>query len=104
MQVKSGNVTRGQVATFNSDRQREKAEIGAFITLQEPTRPMREEAAAAGFYEPEHFPGRYPRLQILTIEELLNDRELQYPRMAIGTFRKAERKGKGPRTEQRRML
>jgi hypothetical protein len=56
--------------------EREKAAICAFITLKEPTRPKIEEAASAGFYEPEHFSGRYPRLQILTIEELLKGRSL----------------------------
>jgi hypothetical protein len=30
-----------------------------YITLEEPTKPMREEASSAGFYEPEHFPGNY---------------------------------------------
>ena len=40
VQVKSGRVTRNQIATLNSDREREKAEIGLFITLNTPTRPM----------------------------------------------------------------
>lgn len=58
---------------------------------------MKEEAVGAGFYEPEYFPGkRYPRLQILTIEEPLSGKELQYPRVAPEvTFKKAERKRKG---------
>jgi DNA modification methylase len=49
---------------------REKADIGIFITLDKPTRPMLEEAAKKGFY---HSPlgNDYPRLQILTIEEIL---------------------------------
>ncbi len=65
-----------------------------FITLEEPTRPMREEAAAAGLYEPEHFPDlRYPKLQILTIKELLEGKEVEYPRLApTATFRRATRR------------
>jgi adenine specific DNA methylase Mod len=49
---------------------REKADIGVFISIDEPTRPMVEEAAMKGFY---HSPlGRdYPRIQILTIEKIL---------------------------------
>ena len=39
--------------------ERERAQIGVYITLEEPTKPMKEEAASAGFYEPEHFPGNY---------------------------------------------
>jgi len=96
VQVKSGNVARAHIATLKGDMEREKAVIGAFITLQEPTRPMKKEAAGAGFYKPEHFPEkRCPRLQILTIEELLNGKQLQYPRVAPEvTFKKAERKRK----------
>jgi len=52
---------------------------------------MREEPAA-GFYEPEYFPGRrYPQLQILTVEELLKGKQLECPRVAPEvTFKKAE--------------
>ena len=95
VQVKSGHVTRNQVATLNSDRQREKAEIGLFITLQPPSRSMEAEAASAGLYTPEHFPdSHYPRIQILTIEELLSgSRRAEYPRIAPeATFRRAARR------------
>jgi len=103
VQVKSGGVTRSHIATLNSDREREKSPIGILITLEEPTRPMLQEAATAGFYEPEHFPGhQYPRLQILTIHELLEGKEAQYPRMAPpATFKQAQRHRKGLQEQQR---
>ena len=93
VQVKSGHVERSQIATLNSDREREKAEIGLFITLERPTNPMAQEALSAGFYEPEHFSNhRFPRVQILTIEGLLEGVEAQYPRFAPrATFRRAPR-------------
>ena len=93
VQVKSGHVERSQIATLNSDREREKAEIGLFITLERPTNPMAQEALSAGFYEPEHFSNhRFPRVQILTIEGLLEGVEAQYPRFAPrATFRHAPR-------------
>ena len=105
VQVKSGHVTRSQIATLNNDREREKAEIGVFITLKEPTRPMIEEAVTAGFYEPTHFPGKhYPRLQILTIEELLNGKQLEYLRVAPEvTFKRAERLKQEKPKEQGRL-
>ena len=94
VQVKSGHVNRGMIATLKGDMEREKAEIGLFITLAEPTRPMLNEAAAAGFYEPEHYPGQqYPRLQILTIAQLLAGQPAEYPRMGLQTtFRQAPRR------------
>ena len=94
VQVKSGQVNRGMISTLKGDMSREKAEIGLFITLSEPTRPMLQEAASAGFYIPEHYPDhQYPRLQILTVAELLNGAEAQYPRVAPpATFRQAPRR------------
>ena len=94
VQVKSGRVERADVATLKGDVEREGAAIGLFVTLAEPTEPMRREATAAGFYEPEHFPGQlYPRIQLLTIEALLSGEHAQYPRMAPpATFRHAPRR------------
>ena len=94
VQVKSGRVNRGQIATLKGDMEREKAEIGLFITLEPPTSPMRQDAIAAGFYVPEHFPDhQFPRVQILTIEELLTGNEAQYYRGGLpATFRQAPRR------------
>ena len=94
VQVKSGHVNRGMIATLKGDMDREKAQLGLFVTLAEPTRPMLQEATAVGFYEPEHFPGhQYPRLQILTIEQLLAGQQADYPRMGLQTtFRQAPRR------------
>ncbi len=55
---------------------------------------MLTEAAATGFYESREFPGRCPRLQIVTIAELLAGKKLEYPTHRVGTFAKAERKTK----------
>ena len=83
IQVKSGNVGVADIRDLRGTLERERAQIALFITLNPPTRPMQEEATAAGFYEPEHFPDhRFPRVQILTIEELLSGVEPQYPRFA----------------------
>ena len=103
VQVKSGQVNRGQIAMLKGDMQREKAEIGLFITLREPTRPMITEAAAAGFYTPEHYPdNQYPRVQILTIEELLSGKRAEYPRLAPdATFRRAPRRRRSAGAQSR---
>ena len=94
VQVKSGNVSRPQIATLKGDMEREKAEIGLFITLRAPTGPMEAEAASAGFYTPKPFPdSQYPRVQILTIEELLAGKRADYPRLAPeATFARAPRR------------
>ena len=100
VQVKSGHVRRSQIAALNSDRQREGAEMGVFITLEPPTAPMLREAASAGFYEPRHFPGRrFPRVQIRTVEELLAGNAPEIPRLGLAgdpTFRRAPRRASAP--------
>jgi site-specific DNA-methyltransferase (adenine-specific) len=108
VQVKSGKVGVAQVMELKGAMAREGAVMGVFITLQPPTRKMREEAAAAGFYEPEEFTGhRFPCLQILTIADLFSGKKVQYPHWAIQkTFKKAPAKRRGPDPEdnQKSML
>jgi len=49
---------------------RERAEIGVYISFEEPTKPMQREAAEAGFYTSKDG-SKYPRIQLLTIKDLL---------------------------------
>ena len=55
--------------------EREKAALGLFLTLNPPTREMEREAASAGFYETGGM--KFPRLQILTAAEILDNRRLK---------------------------
>ena len=59
------------------EREKVRQPTDALITLRELTKPMLTEATSADFYEPRDFPGRYPRLQILTIAELLAGKKLE---------------------------
>jgi site-specific DNA-methyltransferase (adenine-specific) len=88
VQVKSGHVKSGDIRDLVGTVERENAAIGVFITLEEPTEPMKREAWEAGFY---HSPGwgqDYPRIQILTIGQLLAGVPLQTPPQ-YGTFKEA---------------
>jgi len=79
--------------------------MGAFITLEKPTRPMKTEALAAGFYEPEFYPSkRFQKIQILTIEELLDGKELDYLKRHQVTFKAAKRKSKKKLPKNQRSL
>jgi DNA modification methylase len=89
--VKGGlNVGVSEVRDLIGVLQRERAEIGAYISFAEPTRNMRTEAAEAGFYTSVDG-SRYPRLQLLTIKGLLEGTEhLQRPlHVRDVTFKKA---------------
>lgn len=92
--VKGGeNVTLTMLKDLIATVHGNKAEIGLFVTLTPPTKPMIREAARAGFYRASN--GRdYPRIQILTIVELLTGRERpEFFDMSLGelTFKKAQR-------------
>jgi len=65
---------------------REKAKIGVFITLAEPTKPMNTEAVKTGFYETLY--GKYPKIQILTIAELFAGRKPNIPLVDPSVFNK----------------
>lgn len=69
-QVKSRPGTRADLATLNSDRQREKAEFGFLICTGLPTKPMRDEIAAAGKYKHPLLDREDDRLQVVTVAEL----------------------------------
>jgi site-specific DNA-methyltransferase (adenine-specific) len=62
VQVKSGHVNASHLRDLRGVVERDGAAIGAFITLEPPTRPMVKEAATAGFYTSPHF-GTFPKLQ-----------------------------------------
>jgi adenine specific DNA methylase Mod len=80
LSVKAGHVTVSQVRDLIGVLQREKAEIGVLISFEEPTRPMRTEAASAGFYDSPWDHESYARVQLLTVGQLLEGARIEMPR------------------------
>ena len=72
------------------------AVMGVFLTLAPPTRDMGSEAAAAGFYETGG--KKFAKIQMLTIEDLFDGRNVQIPFGFTEGFKKPE-KEKGERQE-----
>ena len=92
--VKAGNVTSSHVRDLHGVVDREKAAIGVLISLNTSTPQMRAEAADAGFYTSKELGSpKYPRIQLLTIEELLDGKKIDCPHSAsrkdTPTFKKA---------------
>ena len=90
VQVKSGHVQSSYIRDLGHVVARENAAMGFLITLERPTTPMRTEALSAGYY---HSPGwnrDYPKIQIRTIEQLLNGEWFEYPQANV-TLAQAER-------------
>lgn len=79
LSVKGGAINPAHVRDLRGVLEREvEAKIAGFISLREPTKAMREEAAKAGMYE---YSGQhYPRLQLLTVKDMLEQkRDFQTP-------------------------
>ena len=79
IQVKSGGANRATMATLNSDRLREGADFGILITMDEPTKAMKEEIVGAGKYDHPLMGKAYDRLQIVTVQEILDGKRLELP-------------------------
>ena len=87
--VKGGGIKSGDVRDLKGTMERERAALGLFLTLNEPTREMEREASAAGLYETGGM--KVPRLQILTAAQILDNRRPQLPFGHSEGFRKASR-------------
>lgn len=102
--VKGGSLMASHVRDLRGVVERDKAAIGVLIAMEEFTKPMQVEAATAGFYESATWGKKYPRIQLLTIEELMNGKKIEMPpiKQVEATFKKAE-KVKGGRGKQMKM-
>jgi hypothetical protein len=88
--VKAGHTDVSHVRDLRGVIDRENAAIGVLIVMEDATKPMRTEAASADFYVSPF--GKHPRLQILTISDLLSGKGIDYPSAAQRidkTFKKA---------------
>jgi DNA modification methylase len=101
--VKGGeNVSVAMIRDLKGVMEKEKAEIALFVTLNDPTKPMLTEAVSAGYYDSPTGKS-FPKLQILTISDLLDGKaRAEYPDLAQGghTFKKAKREKKSDGSKQ----
>ena len=78
--VRSGNVNASVIRDLRGVVERENAACGILITRQEPTAPMRQEAKSAGQFKPENF-SAFDKLQIVTVQEILDGARMNLPLM-----------------------
>ena len=78
--VKGGNIRPTDLRDLRGvlERENDGAVLAGFISLREPTKAMHQEAAQAGMYE---YAGlTYPRMQLLTIKQIIEEKkEFQTP-------------------------
>lgn len=90
--VKAGHLVPAYVRDLRGVIEREHAEIGVLLSFEEPSTGMRGEAASAGFYD-SPWGTRHPRIQLLTVGQLLRGAGIDYPHLTGGnvTHRRAPR-------------
>jgi DNA modification methylase len=105
--VKGGTVTVAHVRELTHVVDKAKAAIGVLISLEEPTGPMRAEAADAGFYTSAELGNpKYQRIQLLTIEQLLSGKKVDCPHSVSSveanlTFKKAPKAKREPKQKDK---
>lgn len=90
IEVKSGNVNVKNMREFIHVINKQSASIGVFVCFADQvTKPMLLEAKNQGYYNKNIFGNRYDKIQILTVEDILNDKEIQKPTSTKETFKTA---------------
>jgi len=84
LSVKSGNVRPTDIRDLRGVLEREEnAELAGFLCIKEPSKAMHDEAARAGMYE---YSGvSYPRIQLLTVHDILEDHHELYTPTKVGS-------------------
>ncbi|MGA1978437.1 MAG: DNA methyltransferase [Bacteroidales bacterium] len=91
IEVKSGGVNVKNLREFIQVVNKNKACIGILVCFaDEVTKPMLTEAKSAGYYRPELFKQKYDKIQILTVEDLLENKGIDMPNTTVKLFKTAE--------------
>ena len=101
LSVKAGKMHANYVRDLRGVVEREKAEMGVLISLDEPTSLMRKEAASAGFYTSPW--GKHARLQLVTVDDLLTGKTIDRPPIQTSTTFKKAPKAKGKQAEKKKL-
>ena len=97
--VKAGKLTPNHVRDLKGVLEREGEPIGVLFSLNEPTREMKTEAAAAGMYRSETWNESYPKIQLITAADIFNGRKVAMPpRVRSSAAPPVERKREGKQT------
>jgi site-specific DNA-methyltransferase (adenine-specific) len=79
IQVKSGKAFPRDVKELAYVLKQERADIGVFVCMNEPTIAMRRVSSDAGNYVSVYWDDRYPKIQLITVKQLLEGRVAKYP-------------------------
>lgn len=105
LSVKAGKTGSAHIRDLKGVLEREKAAIGVLISMQEPTAAMKTESVTAGFYESASWNRKYPKIQLLTVEKLLDGKKIEMPPInQLSVTFKAAPKAKNKKSEQHEFI
>jgi DNA modification methylase len=87
--VKGGNIQPRDIRDLQGARSLSSAQLAGFVSLKSPTKGMTKEAISAGVWE--HGGVTYPRIQMLTIQEILEEKKaFQMPKYLTAKDRESQ--------------
>ncbi len=90
-QVKSGKVKSGDIRDLLGTMTLQNASIAIFITLQNPTIQMLKTAKEAGFYQNKYMSHSCDKIQIVTVADILENKQRLNIRLSYEVLRSAEK-------------
>ncbi len=93
--VKGGATNPGHIRDLIGTIQSQHAEMGVFVCMNEPTKGMREAANHSGVFTHPRDKKTYPRVQIVTVQDLLNGDGPRLPVTEIPYMQAQKRSTKG---------
>jgi DNA modification methylase len=91
LQVKSGKVKSGDIRDLQGTLILQNAEIGIFITLQEPTKDMIKTAKSAGIYQSKFMNQSVDKIQIVTVKDMIENQKRLDIRLSFEVLKSAEK-------------
>ena len=91
LQVKSGKVNSRDIRDLRGTMDREGAVLGVFITLNQPTKDMNQEAKEAGIYQSRFMNKPTDKIRIVTIQEMIEEQKYLDIRLSLEVLKSAEK-------------
>jgi site-specific DNA-methyltransferase (adenine-specific) len=102
VQVKSGHVGVKEIREHRDAINRHGASMGIFITLEEPTSEMIKEVKITGQYKSPVWNTEYPKIQILTVEQILKGEKPNIPPIS-NMFKETSKMERKTETKQQKL-
>ena len=91
LQVKSGKVNSRDIRDLRGTMDREGAVLGVFITLNQPTKDMNQEAKEARIYQSRFMNKPTDKIRIVTIQEMIEEQKYLDIRLSLEVLKSAEK-------------